>query len=66
MAYIIEAAGLKKTFADVTAVDGISFQVNQGECFGILGPNGAGKNHHGAHGLRLLAKNRRHIESLWP
>jgi len=43
MAYIIEAAGLKKTFADVTAVDGISFQVNQGECFGILGPNGAGK-----------------------
>jgi lipooligosaccharide transport system ATP-binding protein len=43
MAYIIEAAGLKKTFTDVTAVDGISFQVNQGECFGILGPNGAGK-----------------------
>jgi len=43
MAYIIEASGLKKTFADVTAVDGISFQVNQGECFGILGPNGAGK-----------------------
>ena len=43
MANIIEAAGLKKIFADVTAVDGISFQVNQGECFGILGPNGAGK-----------------------
>jgi len=43
MAYIIEASGLKKTFADVTAVDGISFHVNQGECFGILGPNGAGK-----------------------
>ncbi len=43
MAYIIEASGLKKLFADVAAVDGISFQVNQGECFGILGPNGAGK-----------------------
>lgn len=43
MAYIIEASGLKKVFTDVTAVDGISFQVNQGECFGILGPNGAGK-----------------------
>ena len=43
MAYIIEAAGLKKTFSDVTAVDGISLQVKQGECFGILGPNGAGK-----------------------
>jgi lipooligosaccharide transport system ATP-binding protein len=43
MAYIIEASELKKLFADVAAVDGISFQVNQGECFGILGPNGAGK-----------------------
>jgi lipooligosaccharide transport system ATP-binding protein len=43
MAYIIEAAGLKKVFADITAVDRISFQVKQGECFGILGPNGAGK-----------------------
>ncbi len=43
MAHIIEAAGLKKIFTDVMAVDGISFQVNQGECFGILGPNGAGK-----------------------
>jgi lipooligosaccharide transport system ATP-binding protein len=43
MADIIQAAGLKKTFADITAVDGISFHVKQGECFGILGPNGAGK-----------------------
>jgi lipooligosaccharide transport system ATP-binding protein len=43
MTNIIEAAKLKKIFADVTAVDGISFHVNQRECFGILGPNGAGK-----------------------
>ena len=43
MAHVIEATGLKKLFGDVTAVDGISFQVNPGECFGILGPNGAGK-----------------------
>lgn len=43
MGYIIEAVGLKKTFADVVAVDGISFEVMPGECFGILGPNGAGK-----------------------
>lgn len=35
--------GLRKTFADVTAVDGIDLQVQRGECFGLLGPNGAGK-----------------------
>ncbi len=40
---IIEAEGLRKRFGDFVAVDGISFQVLKGECFGILGPNGAGK-----------------------
>ncbi len=43
MSNIIEAERLKKTFGDIIAVDGISFTVTQGECFGILGPNGAGK-----------------------
>jgi lipooligosaccharide transport system ATP-binding protein len=41
--YIVDAKGLKKTFGDLVAVDGISFHVLPGECFGILGPNGAGK-----------------------
>jgi lipooligosaccharide transport system ATP-binding protein len=41
--YIIEANNLKKSFGELTAVDGIAFEVPQGECFGILGPNGAGK-----------------------
>ena len=41
--YIIEAEGLTKKFDGFTAVDGINFHVNAGECFGILGPNGAGK-----------------------
>lgn len=41
--HIIEAKTLKKAFGDLVAVDGISFTVRQGECFGILGPNGAGK-----------------------
>jgi ABC-2 type transport system ATP-binding protein len=35
--------GLKKSFADVQAVDGLDLEVVQGECFGLLGPNGAGK-----------------------
>jgi ABC-2 type transport system ATP-binding protein len=35
--------GLRKHFADVAAVDGVSFTVNPGEIVGLLGPNGAGK-----------------------
>jgi ABC-2 type transport system ATP-binding protein len=34
---------LVKKFEDVTAVDGLSLQVDKGELFGLLGPNGAGK-----------------------
>ena len=35
--------GLRKSFTDVTAVDGLDLEVARGECFGLLGPNGAGK-----------------------
>jgi len=40
---VIRARNLRKRFDELTAVDGIDFEVNAGECFGILGPNGAGK-----------------------
>ncbi|KAA0221857.1 MAG: ABC transporter ATP-binding protein [Dehalococcoidia bacterium] len=40
----VEARGLVKNFGSFRAVDGISFTVRQGECFGFLGPNGAGKS----------------------
>ncbi len=41
--FIIEAEGLTKKFNGFTAVDRISFRVEQGEIFAFLGPNGAGK-----------------------
>jgi ABC-2 type transport system ATP-binding protein len=34
---------LRKSFADVVAVNALNLKVERGECFGLLGPNGAGK-----------------------
>jgi ABC-2 type transport system ATP-binding protein len=41
--HAIEALGLRKTFKDVVAVDGIDLVVDDGDIVGLLGPNGAGK-----------------------
>ena len=43
MAVTIEVREIHKRYGDVAAVDGVTFEVQQGEFFGILGPNGAGK-----------------------
>jgi ABC-2 type transport system ATP-binding protein len=43
MPIALEARSLVKHYPGVIAVDGVSFSVQQGSCFGLLGPNGAGK-----------------------
>jgi ABC-2 type transport system ATP-binding protein len=40
---VVEVNGLVKQYKDTRAVDGISFEVYEGEIFAFLGPNGAGK-----------------------
>ncbi len=39
----LSVRGLRKSYGDVLAVDGLDLVIRSGECFGLLGPNGAGK-----------------------
>jgi ABC-2 type transport system ATP-binding protein len=42
-AAVLSVSGLSKRFAELQAVDGVSFEIAPGETYGLLGPNGAGK-----------------------
>ena len=44
MSPVLQVSNIKKNFGGITAVNGVSFEVNEGEILGLIGPNGCGKS----------------------
>ena len=49
---VLAVRDLRKRYGDLEAVQGVSFEIPEGETYGLLGPNGAGQDHHHLDGLR--------------
>src|SRR5512140_1329798 len=41
--HVLACEGLRRSFGDLIAVEGVGFHIDAGETYGLLGPNGAGK-----------------------
>src|ERR1700750_1906115 len=44
MSAVLEVSSIRKSFGGISAVDGVSFEVREGEILGLIGPNGCGKS----------------------